>query len=141
MRMTLFCPAGHGEFEDWVAVCPDCGRRLVAESPPVAERAPLERGQAIVLLTRIPNEPLAQLCRQVLEDEGVRVMLKPGGPGFGGWGSAANLEHELYVLESQADDARKILAEFEAEPGETFDEFDEDVAEVSDGEDWDMPAR
>ena len=104
----------------------------------MAERAPAATGQSIVLLTRIPNEPLAELCRQVLEDEGIRVMLKPGGPGFGGWASAANLEHELYVLESQADEAREILAEFEAEPSETFEE---DLAELSDGREADTSSR
>ncbi len=124
--MSLFCPAGHGEFEDWVDVCPDCGRRLIAELPTPEERPPVDTKQAIVLLTKIPNEPLAQLCRQMLADEGIRVMLKPGGPGFGGWGSAANLEHELYVLESQVEEAREILADFEAGADEPFED-DEDI--------------
>ena len=125
--MTVYCPAGDGAFEDWVAVCPDCGRGVVAEPPIAEEPLPTRVDQPIVLLTRIPNEPLAQLTREVLAGEGIKVMLKPAGPGFGGWASAANLEHELYVLQSQADEAREILADFElsgdddpeAEPEET----------------------
>lgn len=120
--MTLFCPAGHGEFEDWVEVCPDCGRRLAAEPPSVDQRTPPDTREPVVFLTRIANEPLAQLSRQVLEDEGIRVMLKPSGPGFGGWGSAANLEHELYVLASHADKAREIISDLEAADGEPFEE-------------------
>lgn len=112
--MTVFCPAGDGEFEDWVPVCPDCGRDTVSAPPLAAEPVPARNDQPIVLLTRIANEPLAKLTREVLAGEGIKVMLKPAGPGFGGWGSAANLEHELYVLQSQADEAREILADFES---------------------------
>lgn len=126
--MTVFCPAGDGEFEDWVEVCPDCGRKLVSDPPLPGDPLPARNDQPVVLLTKIANEPLAQMTREVLAGEGIKVMLKPGGPGFGGWGSAANLEHELYVLQSQADAAREILADFEASDGD-LDESDPEGSE------------
>lgn len=124
--MTLFCPVGDGEFEEWVEVCPDCGRKLVDQPPRPGQSFPDRVNQPVVLLTRIANEPLAQWTREVLAGEGIKAMLKPAGPGFGGWGSAANLEHEVYVLASQAEAAREILADFEAsgEDRETISLFE-----------------
>ncbi len=129
--MTVYCPAGDGEFEDWVKVCPDCGRALVSEPPLPEAPLPVRNDQPVVLLTKIANEPLAQMTREFLASEGIKVMLKPGGPGFGGWGSAANLEHELYVLQSQADEAREILADFES-GGDDEDALASDAEDAAD---------
>ena len=74
---------------------------------PVAERSP--RNQKIVRITTARNEPLARLTQQVLESEGIRVLLKPIGPGYGGWGNANNLMHDVYVLEGDAKRAREVL--------------------------------
>jgi len=67
----------------------------------------------VVFLTSAPNEPLAQLWTSLLEESGVRVLMKPGGAGIGGWGSAATLEHELYVLRSRLEEARRIIDDLE----------------------------
>ncbi|MEJ7762756.1 MAG: DUF2007 domain-containing protein [Thermomicrobiales bacterium] len=116
--MARYCPRDGGEFEDWVETCPDCGATLVAGAP--AERTPVPAtgtaggaGERIVFLAKVANEPLAQLWRQVLADNGIRGVVKPSGPGFGGWGSAATLEHELLVLESTLPRARRILHELQ----------------------------
>lgn len=86
----------------------DVRRRLGgSNSVPVSERLP--RDQKIVRVTTVRNEPLAQLTQQVLEGEGIGVLLKPIGPGYGGWGNANNLMHDVYVLEGDADRAREIL--------------------------------
>lgn len=69
------------------------------------------RDQKIVRVTTARNEPLARLTQQVLEGEGIGVLLKPIGPGYGGWGNANNLMHDVYVLEGDADHAREILDE------------------------------
>ena len=65
----------------------------------------------IVYLATVPNEPLALMFAEALEDAGIRTMVKAAGPGFGGWGSAATFEHELYVLQSQFAGAEEILRE------------------------------
>ncbi len=71
----------------------------------------------IVLLTTAPNEPIARYWAEVLAEADIRTMVRAGGAGIGGWGSAATLEHELHVLRSRAPEARAILADLEAEDG------------------------
>lgn len=71
--------------------------------------------EPIVYLATAPNEPVAQLWLQVLEDEGIRAMAKPAGPGYGAWGSVATFEHELFVLRSDRDRAAAVVAELQAE--------------------------
>ena len=97
--MTLYCPAGHGPFEDWADRCPECGDALVGREP-------------IVLLTTAPNEPIAQMWLETLSDAGIRATAKALGPGFGGWGTSVPLEHALYVLAPDVERARRIIAEF-----------------------------
>lgn len=67
------------------------------------------RDQRIVRVTTARNEPMALLTQQILEGEGIRALLKPIGPGYGGWGNANNLMHDVYVLEGDADRARELL--------------------------------
>lgn len=73
--------------------------------------------ESIVRLATAPNEPLARMWVELLEEAGIRAMLKPLGPGFGAWGSAATFEHELYVLRSQLEAARELMEEVEGEGG------------------------
>ena len=80
-----------------------------SDDTPASDRPP--RDQKIVRVTTARNEPLARLTQQVLEGEGIGVLLKPIGPGYGGWGNANNLMHDVYVLEGDADRAREILDE------------------------------
>ncbi len=114
--MVRYCPVGDGPFEGWVERCPECGRRLVDDLPTGNEETALSgRDEPVVYLATEPNEPLAQLAAQVLRDEGIRVLLRPSGPGFGAWGSVATFAHELFVLRSDVERARRVLAEM-AEP-------------------------
>jgi len=71
----------------------------------------------IALLTTAPNEPIARMWEQMLVDEGIPALVKPEGPGTGGWGSVAVSAHELYVRRSDLERAREIM---EAEDGEEF---------------------
>ena len=64
-----------------------------------------------MFLMTAPNEPMARFWEDVLVDAGIPVLLKPGGPGAGGWGSVATFEHELYVRRDDLDRAREIVAE------------------------------
>jgi hypothetical protein len=38
------------------------------------------------------------------------VLVRPGGPGAGAWGSVATFEHGLYVREGDLERAREIIA-------------------------------
>lgn len=67
----------------------------------------------IVQVGRAPNEVIADLWRQVLEDEGIVVLLKPAGAGPS-LGSNALSEHLLFVREDQAESARDIIASLES---------------------------
>lgn len=71
----------------------------------------------VVYLATAPNEPLARLWAEILDDAGIKVMLKPIGPGFGAWGSNATFEHELFVLKSQLPAAEAVIAEIEPDHG------------------------
>lgn len=74
-----------------------------------------EDDDPIVYLATVGNQPLAQMWAELLADEGVRAMLKPLGPGMGAWASTATFEHELYVLQSQLDQAKAIVRQLEAD--------------------------
>ena len=65
----------------------------------------------IVFLMTAPNEPMARFWEDVLVDAGIPVLVKPGGPGAGGWGSVATFEHDLYVRREDLERAREIVAE------------------------------
>ncbi len=69
----------------------------------------------IVYLATVGNEPLARMWAEVLEDEGIRAMVKPLGPGMGAWASAATFEHELHVLRSQLARAQSVVRQLEAD--------------------------
>jgi hypothetical protein len=71
----------------------------------------------VVEIAVAPNEITADMWRQVLEDEGIIVALKPGGAGFA-FGSSALMEHYVLVREDQAERARAIIAELESSDGE-----------------------
>ena len=70
----------------------------------------------IVYLATVPNEPLARMWAEVLEQAGIRTMVKAIGAGVGAWASAATFEHELYVLRSRLAEAEGIVRDLEGEP-------------------------
>lgn len=83
---------------------------------------PLDDSLAVQVATA-PNEAIGLMWKDVLEDEGIVVMLKPGGAGFA-LGNAALSEHFVFVRDDQADQAREVLADFLTE--DETDEVDEE---------------
>lgn len=81
-------------------------------------------GDKIVQVGVAPNEAIALLWKQVLEDEGIVVMLLPGGIGQGYFSNALN-EHYLHVHESNAESALEILEELLAEEESEFGAFED----------------
>jgi hypothetical protein len=78
----------------------------------------VSENQDIAFLLTAPNEPMARFWEEVLADAGIPALVRPGGPGAGGWGSVATFAHDLYVRRSDLDRAREIVAEDDA--GEDF---------------------
>jgi hypothetical protein len=66
---------------------------------------------ALAFLITAPNEPLARFWEQILIDAGIPVLVRPGGPGAGGWGSVATFAHDLYVRRDDLQRAREIMAD------------------------------
>jgi hypothetical protein len=64
----------------------------------------------IGFLMTAPNEPMARYWEDVLVDAGIPVLVRPGGPGAGGWGSVATFAHDLYVRRDDLTRAREIVA-------------------------------
>jgi ABC-type sulfate transport system substrate-binding protein len=65
----------------------------------------------IAFLMTAPNEPMARFWEDLLVDAGIPVLVRPGGPGAGGWGSVATFAHDLYVRRDDLARAREIVAE------------------------------
>jgi hypothetical protein len=79
------------------------------------------RDDTIVYLTTLPNEPLAQMWAETLRQNGIKVLVKPLGPGFGAWGSTFSFDHELHVHASDYDEATAIIADLTASNDDSDD--------------------
>ncbi|MFN8590148.1 MAG: DUF2007 domain-containing protein [Thermomicrobiales bacterium] len=71
----------------------------------------------LALLMTAPNEPLAAYWRDVLSDAGIPALVRPNGPGIGGWGSAALLAHDIFVRRSDLEGARELIAAEDGDAG------------------------
>jgi hypothetical protein len=69
----------------------------------------------IAFLMTAPNEPMARFWEQVLQDAGIPALVRPGGPGAGGWASVATFAHDIYVRQSDLARARELVAADEGE--------------------------
>ncbi len=81
----------------------------------------------IAFLITAPNEPIARMWEQMLVDASIPTLVKPEGPGTGGWGSVAVSAHELYVRRSDLERAKEIMeeeanAEIDGASGEIYEE-------------------
>jgi hypothetical protein len=121
-----FCPKCHDEFQEWVKTCPDCRVRLLAElhvqaeptpSPGHAWRhtKPAKTRDELVLLASASSETEARMWAGILEDKGIRTMVKTyegGGfryPPVTSIIQPSNLQFDVYVLESDVERAGEIL--------------------------------
>ena len=68
----------------------------------------------VVPVAVAPNEVIADLWRQVLQDEGIIVALQPQGTGASFASNALN-QHLLLAREDQAERARAIIDELESD--------------------------
>lgn len=113
-----YCPKCREEFQDWVMVCPDCNVSLLDILPdlpapePELKPEPKEKPskEPLVHVATAPNEQMAMIWAGILEEEGIDSFVK----GKDWYMSAAipfySFNHEIHVLASQAEQAKRILA-------------------------------
>ena len=112
-----YCPKCREEFQDWVTKCLDCGVPLVDILPdlpaPKPEPEPEPNAEPIkeplMHVATAPDEQVAMMWAGILKDEGIESFVKgrdwymrvaiPFSPS----------SHEIHVLASQAEEAKKIL--------------------------------
>jgi hypothetical protein len=111
--MYKICPAGHGEFQQRVTSCPDCGGALelaTSAEPPVRVVAELPPAHALTCIERGAPRALLEIAEQ-LQQVGISCRIdvhppeqqtRPAGRAAGG----ANLG--LYVLPSEAERATQV---------------------------------
>lgn len=63
-----------------------------------------------VAVARFSNEAEAQLWSQVLAEDGIRSVIVPLGAGAGLTGTSTWQPHELRVLQTDAEEAQRLLA-------------------------------
>ena len=105
-----YCPQCRDEFQDWVKVCPDCNVALVDELPALPERKISD--EPLVHIATASNEIVANMWAGILEEDGIRCMLKGGGLQASMYASPLSVLYEIYVMESETDNASLILAPF-----------------------------
>ena len=123
-----YCPRCRDEFREHVKSCPDCGVALVEESPPQvrpSERHPSQGREPLVRIATAPNEPLSQFWTAILEDNGIRCLVKPETssgvpmPIISGVIPSNFLQFDIYVSGADAKKAREILDGLQADNAET----------------------
>jgi hypothetical protein len=66
----------------------------------------------LVMIAKAPNEPIAIMWQGILENEGIRSVIKPHDLKAAMYVPSMIAPSKLYVLASQADQAKEILAPF-----------------------------
>jgi hypothetical protein len=103
-----YCPKCRDEFQDWVKTCPDCRVAVVAELP-ASPRPDKARKESLAHVASAPNEPIARMWMESLENNGILCTMKGGAfkPDTGS--DSPFLPCEIWVLASEAQQARRIL--------------------------------
>lgn len=66
-------------------------------------------GEGIARVRIYPNELEARLAEGVLQDAGIRAVVRPEFGGYGLWGQNQFSAHGLWVLETQVEEAEALL--------------------------------
>jgi len=112
-----YCPKCREEFQDWVTICLDCSVSLVDILPepptpkPEPKPEPKEKPskEQLVHVATAPTEQLAMMWAGILEDEGIYSLVKGRDWYMGAAIPFYSFNHEIHVLASQAEEAKKIL--------------------------------
>jgi hypothetical protein len=100
-----------------VKICPDCKVALVEELPVQPEREEID--EPLVHVATAPNESVANMWSGILEEHGIRCVLRSANLRVAMYHFTYNLTCQIHVLASQAERAKGILAPFlESNAGE-----------------------
>lgn len=69
----------------------------------------MSRPDEIVLLGMAGSEVEAGMWNQVLQANGIKALIRPGGPGAGAWASSASFDHHVFVRADQLESAQMAL--------------------------------
>jgi len=114
--VVRYCPQCGREFPENIQICPDCKASLAERLPPFSQREAEFTGkrqnEPPVLAATAPNEPIAVMWQGILENEGIRSVVIPHDLKAAMYVPSMLAPCKLYVLASQADQAKEILAPF-----------------------------
>jgi hypothetical protein len=100
-----------------VKVCPDCNVALVEQLPVQHENE--ATNEPLIYIATAPNESVANMWAGILEEHGIRCLLKSANLRAAMYAFTYNMTCQIHVLASQADRAREILTPFlKADVGE-----------------------
>ena len=105
-----YCPECRDEFQDWVKVCPDCKVDLVGELPLPPKYEEID--ESLVYVATAPNESAANMWSGILEEQGIRCVLKSANLRAAVYYFLYNMTCQIHVLASQAERTKEILAPF-----------------------------
>ncbi|MDD5038689.1 MAG: DUF2007 domain-containing protein [Dehalococcoidales bacterium] len=69
-----------------------------------------DKSEALVLVATAPNEPIARMWAGILENEGIHSLIQHHGMRSAQYASPLFSQCKIYVLASQAEKAKEILA-------------------------------
>ncbi len=110
----MYCPRGHGEYQDAIESCPECGARLTPEVPNLhpqgdlvtvlhtADPALVPVVESILVGAGIPYAIRGEETLNLFPATGVGLFVDPEAAGV-----------EIQVLAERADEARELLAPHE----------------------------
>jgi len=113
-----YCPLCGEEFQDWVKTCLDCDVGLVDHGPAPPSRD--RRDEPIVHVATAPNEPVARMWAGILEDNGIRCMVKRTGLRPAAYAFTYNQQCTIHVLSSEAESASRILLDLDEDNRESM---------------------
>ena len=102
------CPQCRDEFQDWVKVCPDCKVALVGELPLPPKHDKIDG--PLVYIANAPNESIANMWSGILEEHGIRCLLKSANLRAAMYAFTYNMTCEIHVLATEAERAKEILS-------------------------------
>jgi hypothetical protein len=105
-----YCPKCRDEFQEWVKVCPDCNVALVEKLPPTPKK-PREYDAPLTYIATAPNEAVANMWSDILKERGIHCLIKSKDPRAAMY-VTYDVRCDIYVLDSQAQKAKRILAPF-----------------------------
>jgi hypothetical protein len=106
----LYCPQCRDEFQDWAKVCPDCKVALVEQLPVQPKNEEID--EPLVYVATAPNEWVASMWAGILEEHGIRCVLKGANLRAAMYYFTYNMTCQIHVSASQAERAKEILTPF-----------------------------